>query len=199
MAKRKEANRAKLLQTAIRLFGKQGYHATTVPRIVREGGSSTGAFYFYFRNKEDVFAAALEAIGEQVAAALNSAIARAGHSTLAQMRAAVEGFVHFLAGHPAEARILIVESSGLTPKLSNVRRTIIASHCRSVERALSSLPRPMPGTDLKVVASCWVGAVHESVRQWLETPAEQRISAEILAKEIARFNLQGIRAEEEIS
>jgi hypothetical protein len=109
------------------------------------------------------------------------------------MRAAVEGLVHFLAGHPAEARILIVESSGLTPKLSKVRRTIIASHCRSVERALSSLPRPLPATDLKVVASCWVGAVHESICQWLETPAEQRISAEILAREISRFNLQGIR------
>jgi AcrR family transcriptional regulator len=44
MAKRKEAHRARLLRTAIRLFGKQGYHATTVPRIVRESGSSTGAF-----------------------------------------------------------------------------------------------------------------------------------------------------------
>ena len=61
MVKRKEAHRARFLQTAIRLFGKQGYHATTVPRIVRESGSSTGAFYFYFRNKDDIFARALEA------------------------------------------------------------------------------------------------------------------------------------------
>ena len=54
MAQRKEAHRTKLLETAIRLFGKHGYHATTVPMIVKASGSSTGSFYFYFRNKEDV-------------------------------------------------------------------------------------------------------------------------------------------------
>ena len=48
-----------------------------MPSIVRESGSSTGTLYFYFRNKEDVFAAALEAIGDQIAAALNKAIAAA--------------------------------------------------------------------------------------------------------------------------
>src|SRR5882724_7502398 len=82
MAKRKEAHRTRILLAAIHLFGKLGYHATTVPRIVRQSGSSIGAFYFYFRNKEDVFAAALEAIGEQIAAALNKAIAAAGDSNL---------------------------------------------------------------------------------------------------------------------
>src|SRR5712672_2493449 len=113
MAKRKEAHRARILHAAIHLLGKLGYHATTVPRIVRQSGSSIGAFYFYFRNKEDVFAAALEAIGEQIAAALNKAIAAAGESTLTQMRAAVKGLVGYLSQHPAEARILIVESPDL--------------------------------------------------------------------------------------
>src|SRR5579864_2518107 len=87
MAKRKEAHRAKFLQTAIRLFGSKGYHATTVPDIVREAGSSTGAFYFYFRNKEDVFASVLEFVGEQLAAALNKAIAGASENAISQMRA----------------------------------------------------------------------------------------------------------------
>jgi len=146
MAKRKEAYRARILHAAIHLFGKLGYHATTVPRIVRQSGSSIGAFYFYFRNKEDVFAAALEAIGEQIAAALNKAIAAAGDSTLTQMRAAVQGLVIYLSQHPAEARILIVESSGLTSRLANIRRSIIASHCRSVERVLASIPHLSPGS-----------------------------------------------------
>jgi len=197
MAKRKEAHRTRILESAIHLFGKEGYHATTVPRIVRQSGSSTGAFYFYFRNKEDVFAAALKAVGEQVSDALNKPIAAAGDDTVAQMRAAVESFVHFLADNPAQARILIVESSGLTPKLTKVRRSIIASHCRSVEQALSRLPHSKPDKNLGVVASCWVGAVHESVYQWLDDPKERRIPPEVLAKEIACFNLQAITAREE--
>jgi TetR/AcrR family transcriptional regulator, fatty acid metabolism regulator protein len=198
MAKRKEAHRAKFLQTAIRLFGSQGYHSTTVPDIVRQAGSSTGAFYFYFRNKEDVFASALEFIGEQISAALNKAIAGAGEITISQMRVAVQTLIVYLADHPDEARILIVESSGLTPRLGDVRRAIIASHCRSVERALASISRSRPKLDPHVVASCWVGAAHEAVYQWLQTP-KRRVTAETLAREVSSFNLRGIGAENEVS
>jgi len=197
MAKRKEAHRANLLQVAIRLFGKQGYHATTVPRIVRESGSSTGAFYFYFQNKDDIFARALEFIGEQITGALNKAMASASGDTVSQMRLAVETFILFLAEHPDEARILIVESSGLSPRLSKVRRSIIASHCRSVEQALISISDSLPKLDSRVVARCWVGAVHESVYHWLESPIERHISAEALAREISGFNLRGIGAGKE--
>jgi len=199
MVERKKAHRAKLLETSIGLFGKHGYHATTVPMIVGESGSSTGAFYFYFRNKEDVFAAVLEAVGQQIAAALNKAIANAGEDTFRQMKAAVESLIFFLAGNPLAARILIVESSGLTPRLAGVRQAIVASHCRSVEQALKRLPRLRSGIDPKVAASCWVGAVLESVQQWLQTPKDQRLGPETLAKEISQFNLRGIGAPEELT
>src|SRR5262249_6333108 len=122
MARRKDAHRRKLVATAIHLFGRQGYHATTVPNIVEKSGSSTGSFYFYFRNKEDVFSAALESLGERIALALNEAIGKAGTDPLSQMKAAVEGLMLFLSENPDEARILIVESSGLTTRLEEVRR-----------------------------------------------------------------------------
>jgi len=199
MAKRKEAHRAKLLQIAIRLFGKQGYHATTVPRIVREAGSSTGAFYFYFRNKDDIFACALEAIGEHIAGVLNKAMGSARGDTISQMRVAVETFILYLAEHPDEARILIIESSGLSARLAKVRRSIIASHCRSVQQALTSISGSLPRLDPKVVASCWMGAVLESVYQWLESPKEVRTSVEALAKEISCFNLRGIGVQKGIA
>lgn len=199
MAQRKEAHRAKLLQTAIRLFGMEGYHATTVPDIVQASGSSTGAFYFYFRNKEDVFAAALEFIGEQVSAALNQAITGAGADTVSQMRTAVETLIVYLAEHPHAARVLIVESSGMTPRVATARRAIITSHCRSVERALSSVSGSLPRPDPRVLASCWVGAVHEAVYQWLETPKRQRTNAQTLARVVSSFNLRGIGAGQETS
>jgi len=56
---RKAERRRAILATATRIFGSYGYHATTVPMIVAESGSSTGSFYAHFSNKEDVFAAVL--------------------------------------------------------------------------------------------------------------------------------------------
>ena len=197
MAERKDAHRRKLLAVAIRRFGRQGYHATTVPHIVADSGSSTGSFYFYFRNKEDIFAAVLESVGERISGALNEAIADV-HDPFLQMRTAVERLFLFLAENPDEAQILIVESSGLSPRLHRIRRNIISSHCRSVERALQGLSGVLPPMNPEVVARCWVGAVYESVHHWLGTPTQKRLSPEKIAQEVARFNLRGISAGKEV-
>ena len=194
MAERKEARRKKLPSAAIGIFGGKGYHATTVPMIVRAANSSVGSFYFYFRNKEDIFAAALEALGEQISAALNEALRAAGPDVLAQMKAAVRALVRFLADNPEEARILIVESSGLGKRLEAVRREVIESHTKSVEQALRTLADRLPPLDATVVASCWVGAVYEAVYRWLGQAPDERPSAEHLGEAIAEFNLRGIGA-----
>ncbi len=192
--KRKQARRRKLLARAIRLFGRKGYHATTVPMIVRASGMATGTFYLYFRDKEDVFAAALVELGERISAAINQAMAAAAPDVLSHMQTAVKTLVRFLADHPQEARILIVESSGLGKRLEAVRRRIVESHTRSVEMALAAVAHRLPPMERSVVARCWVGAVYEAVFCWLEQPAPQRLAAERLATAIADFNLRGIGA-----
>lgn len=194
MAERKDARRRAILAAATRRFGLDGYHAATVPMIVAEAGTSTGNFYFYFRNKEDVFAAALEALGGRIAAAIEAGIAGAPPGTLPRMKAAVEAFVLFLARHPGEARILIVESSGLSPRLEQIRRAVIASHTRGVEDALRLLEPGLPSLKPGIAARCWTGAVYEAVYHWLELPERKRPSAKALAAVVAEFNLRGIGA-----
>lgn len=194
MLKRKQAHRERLLKTAIGLFGKRGYHATTVPMIVNASGSSTGSFYLHFKNKEDVFAAALKAFGDRVALEINAAIAAAGGNGVKQMRAAVERFVILLAENPHEARVLIVESSGLGRELERVRRKLVDSHARSVADAIASVGTLPPSSDPELIAHCWVGSVYESVYHWLEKPVYRRPPAEQVAGAVADFNLRGIGA-----
>jgi len=191
---RKQARRRKLLDVAIRLFARKGYHAATVPMIVRASGISTGTFYLYFSDKEHIFAAALEELGERISAAINQAMAAAGPDVLLHMQAAVRALVGFLADHPREARILIVESSGLGKRLDGVRRRIIGSHTRGVEQALAAMADRLPPMETAVVARCWVGAVYEAVFCWLEQPVMERIPTDQLAAAIAHFNLRGIGA-----
>lgn len=194
MAARKQERREAILAAATRLFGRHGYHATTVPMIVAEAGTSTGNFYFYFRNKEDIFAAALAGLAERISAAIGAAAAKAPAAPLPQMKAAVEGFVLFLAQNPEEARILIVESSGLSPRLEQIRRSVMASHAHSVEKALRRLAPKLPLSDSAIMARCWTGAVYEAVYSWLELPAKKRPPAKVLVETIARFNLRAVGA-----
>jgi len=189
MAARKAARRARFLDAAIRLFSQRGYHAATVPMIVAAAGSSTGAFYMYFRNKEVVYAAALEDTGTRLAAALNEAMALQT-APAGQMGAAVAAFVTWLAGNPAEAGILM-EAAVLGGRLQEMQRGIIESHVRSVEMALARAAPAIAAEDRVTLARCWVGAALEAATGWLRTPELQRPDARRVAEVVKRFALQG--------
>jgi tetracycline repressor-like protein len=134
------------------------------------------------------------AFGEKISETVNAAIAGAGEEVVKQMRAAVECSVRLLAENPSEARILIVESSGLGPSLEAIRRKIIDSHARSVEQAIAQLHPSGRAFEPELLARCWVGSVYESVYHWLEQPSSRRHSPAVIAHTVAEFNLRGIGA-----
>lgn len=192
MAARKDARRQALLDAATRLFGQYGYHATTVPMIVATAKSSTGSFYMHFRNKEAVFEAALEALGARIADVIDRAKA-AERDPVEQIRGAVISLFSFLARRPREARLLIVESSGLSPRLEQVRRDLLARHAGAVRHTLESHPERFPGSEPAVAARCLVGAVFESLCSWLEAGARKRPPAGQLARSVAEYNVRALR------
>jgi len=197
MAMRKEAHRTKLLRTAVRLFARWGYHATTVPMIVKESGSSTGSFYFYFRNKEDLFAVALESFGKRLTGALNAATAAAGEDPLLQLKASVMRLALLMSLNPDEARVFFVESSGLSRRLAQIRRDIIDGHARTVELALQGFASVVPPLTSEVIARCWIGAVYEAMLHWLGQPPDKRHPTRVIAETISAFNLRGIGTREQ--
>jgi len=52
--------RERLLESAKTLFSQRGYYATSVEDIVASAGLSKGAFYFYFKSKEELFKSLVE-------------------------------------------------------------------------------------------------------------------------------------------
>lgn len=51
---RVKSRRAQIVQAAVRLFIKKGFHRTTTREIARESGLSNGAVYEYVKSKEDI-------------------------------------------------------------------------------------------------------------------------------------------------
>jgi len=52
--------RARILEAAILVFARQGYHGARVSDIAREAGIAYGLVYHYFRNKEEILASVFE-------------------------------------------------------------------------------------------------------------------------------------------
>jgi AcrR family transcriptional regulator len=60
LAEHSESRRAQILEAALRVFVRDGFHSAPVEAIAREAGLAKGTIYLYFPTKEAVLQAAIE-------------------------------------------------------------------------------------------------------------------------------------------
>lgn len=70
---RRAATQGAIIEAASRLFGEQGFTATTVDHIAAAAGIAKGAVYHHFPNKEAVFEAVFETTSELLAQEVRAA------------------------------------------------------------------------------------------------------------------------------
>jgi len=69
-----EKRRKQMIQGAITLFKKKGFHKTTTREIAKESGFSIGTLYEYIRTKEDVLFLVVDAIYGEVQSRLTTMV-----------------------------------------------------------------------------------------------------------------------------
>lgn len=92
-AERRAATTEAILTTARRLFGTQGFAATTMDEIAEGASIAKGAVYHHFKTKEAVFEAVFDLVSRDLVVEIDSA-ARAEKDVLAAM---VAGTQHYFA------------------------------------------------------------------------------------------------------
>jgi len=189
---RRETRRRLLLNAAVTLFARHGFHATTVPMIVAEAKSSIGSFYLHFQNKEDVLNVALEELGQTITEIMSD-LMKYQPDALTMMSQGMETLFTFLAQNPEQARILIVESSGLSPRIEKTRRAILLQQEDLVRLSYESEPSLFAVENTTITARCVVGAAFEVLYCWLEENPKTRMPAAEVAKAVAKFNVQAVK------
>lgn len=92
-AERRAATTEAILTAARRLFGTQGFAATTMDEIASGAGVAKGAVYHHFKTKEAVFEAVFDLVSRDLVAEIDGAV-RAEKDVLAAM---VAGTQHYFA------------------------------------------------------------------------------------------------------
>ena len=113
MAKQKrdaEATKAKILASAVALFSKNGFDATTGDDIAKESGVNKALIYYYFKNKaglyETVMSSLFESIYKEV---INSK--KCCDSATAELHAFVKTYAVYTQKHPYFPALLLRELS----------------------------------------------------------------------------------------
>ncbi len=100
-----EQRRRQIINAAVQLFTKQGFHKTTTRQIARAAEISIGSLYEYFASKEDVLYLVCHSIHAEVEKGVTDALSQAKGG-----RAALAGVIreYFLVCHRMSDVILLI-------------------------------------------------------------------------------------------
>src|SRR3984893_2480261 len=130
-----ERTRQQILETAERLFGDQGYDATSLQMIADEMGLTKAAVYYHFPGKVDIRHAILMPKVEQLATLLDEAAAIRGR------RARVEHLVNGFADFFVESRRYALTATDPSAKREKLDEEPLSMRRRAVSLIFGDNPR----------------------------------------------------------
>jgi AcrR family transcriptional regulator len=92
MQQRSEETRARIIESAIKLFSNRGYNAASVDDVCEEAGISKGAFYHHFKSKQALFLALLDGWLQSIDRAIEASKNKTAPETLMEMTGAFPYF-----------------------------------------------------------------------------------------------------------
>ena len=164
------ATRERILQAALSVFAERGYHRAAVDDIVRASGTSKGAVYHHFPNKEALFLALVDEFSSRLAEAVAGAIGSA-HGALGKVEAAIGAGLDTFARNRELARIVLLESVSLGPAYEAKRALVHDRFAALIQAHLDAAVAEgaIPALDTRVATLAWLGALNEIVIHWLSS------------------------------
>ena len=166
----KEATRERLLEAAEKVFAEKGYYEAAVDEIVQESSTSKGSVYFHFPNKESLFLAVMDHLGNRLIRKVEQQVGEVTDPSQ-RLDVALTTTLETLTKHRTIAKLLLSKGAGMGPAFSRNRTEVFARFVALITGLLDdALPsRTAADLDREVVAYAWLGAISEVVERWLET------------------------------
>jgi len=183
---RVERRRRRIADAALSLFADQGYTVTSVDDVVTRARVSKSAFYEFFESKEHCVRELLSLEG---GALIHDVLTTAatGHDHHERLRLGITRFVRSCFERSDVARLLIVESVGLSAGVEAVRHELQASFADAVaEEVRHAMAHDAfyEDKDPVVFGRAVVGAVSDAVGYFLTHPGAD---ADSLAASLCRI------------
>lgn len=180
--------REQLLAVALKVFAQRGYHTTSMNDIADAAGVTKPVLYQHFDSKRALYTATLEAVGESMITALQSATA-ASPSGKEQTAAGMVAYFRWVANDPNAFSLLF---GGGTR-----RDEEFAAVAEKVEKAAAELIAPLieAGVDAeyqRMVAHALIGMSEGVARHLIRS--EQKFDPDTVGEQLASLAWAGLRA-----
>jgi TetR/AcrR family transcriptional regulator len=136
-----EKTRAAILKAALEEFSHEGVAGARTDEIARRAGVNKALLYYYFKDKEDLYAATLDQAVAGLSARVQAALNASDLAPRERLLGYVEAHFDYIAGAPLYPRLVQREFMHTGRTLSPVASRIIELYGRPLYQKLSSLIR----------------------------------------------------------
>jgi AcrR family transcriptional regulator len=173
---RRLARRERLIQAAIRVYGKVGYPNATVKAVCESAELTERYFYESFDSSEALLVAAFDSVSHRLIDCLDRI--RAEHTGAAAERcyAVLRAYFQALRDDPVGARLFVLEIARVGPAVDEVGAALLREFGELLSRALA----PNASARLKrgeLMRAGVVGAVLEIAKVWIRSRYAKSVEA----------------------
>jgi TetR/AcrR family fatty acid metabolism transcriptional regulator len=192
---RKDAKRQHILNSAAKVFAIKGYHQAKVTDILTEADISTGSFYFYFTNKEELFVILYDEMIKTYLAVLQDAVDTIKDNTvntIDSITRAITFSLRTFQNNKELARIMLISSVGLNPDFERKRAITHQKIALVFEEIFKSLlqKKIIRVPDAKAAAILFTGSIYSIITYWLQE--ESPIDLVEYSFPLVVYNLQAL-------
>jgi AcrR family transcriptional regulator len=156
--KKRRETRQRIVDAGLKLFGSNGYEATTIDAIAAAAGISRRTFFHYFKSKDEILISMQAGLGEQLSAAISAQPVE--RRPLPALRDAMLGLV---APYSPE-NLLAIDRMMRSSEIVQARKQ--ASYVRDEATVFAALREHWPAEpepQLRLLAAFAIGAVRLSL------------------------------------
>ena len=196
-----DARRQQLLDAATWVFARKGYRHAGISDIIARAGVARGTFYLYFKSKQDVFLAIVNAFHSRITHALAQAddpvaVATQAGTPQAVLRSSARRWLAFFTEHRDAAIVVLKEASSIDPRFEkgfvDLRKSAVSSFAARFKR-LQDLGLVRTQISPELAAHLQLGMFDALLNDLVLRDAD--IDLDTLADALADFEWNGIRAQ----
>jgi AcrR family transcriptional regulator len=162
--------RYRILNAAINIFSKKGYHNTRVDEIVEASQTSKGGVYFYFPSKQDIFLGLVDEFANMLEFRLSKSIEQ-HEGGIERIDAALKTCLTTFQEYRELSKIFLVQSVGLGITFEEKQQQIRDRFVNIIKIHLdeASATGDIEPMNTQIAAYAWMGAINEVVIRWIHT------------------------------
>lgn len=191
-----EEKQKNILNASAEVFAEKGYYQASIQNITQKAGVSTGTFYIYYKNKEEVLLAIYHRFSECLNDMIEKKLSRIYSDSIQKLIACTASVAKFYASEPKLSLIMLTKIIGMN-KVSENEYYKVFNHICSIFMKIIAETGSDEFDDIYISSVAYVQILNSLTAQWIVYSSERTLADLIYTIITYNFNALKINADSE--